>query len=61
MKFYLFAASKTVSFECTFPPKPFHRPTPNPLFFIPRRTSLLFLIRAKVYSLVLVIMSLLIS
>lgn len=35
---YLLAASSIVSPGWTLPPKPFHLPTPNPLFFIPSST-----------------------
>ena len=35
---HLRAASSMLSPGCTFPPKPFHSPAPNPRFFMPRRT-----------------------
>lgn len=38
VRMYLFAASVTLSFGSTFPPNPFHRPTPNPRFFMPSKS-----------------------
>lgn len=35
---YLLAASSIDSPDWTLPPKPFHLPAPNPLFFMPRST-----------------------
>lgn len=47
---YLLAASSIVSPGWTFPPKPFHLPTPNPLFFIPSRTFPGWTTRTRVSS-----------
>lgn len=38
--FYRCAASSIDSFSFTFPPNPFHLPTPNPRFFKPSKTLL---------------------
>lgn len=54
-KVYLMAASAMVSPLSTFPPKPFHLPTPKPLFFIPSKTCVSLHTSTSVSNLFLVI------